>query len=85
MLIKIKSVIDYVFFNCKHSCNPNLDPQNVFVDTHDLRFPMVALFTNIHIKAGSELSWDYNYTPGTVDGTTMHCKCKASNCRRRLL
>lgn len=28
----------------QHSCNPNLFVQNVFVDTHDLRFPWVAFF-----------------------------------------
>ena len=30
----------------QHSCQPNLFVQNVFVDTHDLRFPWVAFFTN---------------------------------------
>ncbi|XP_051771513.1 histone-lysine N-methyltransferase SETDB1-A-like isoform X2 [Ctenopharyngodon idella] len=29
-----------------HSCNPNLFVQNVFVDTHDLRFPWVAFFAS---------------------------------------
>ena len=29
----------------QHSCSPNLYVQNVFVDTHDLRFPWVAFFT----------------------------------------
>ncbi|KAF5904308.1 histone-lysine N-methyltransferase SETDB1-A-like isoform X1, partial [Clarias magur] len=29
-----------------HSCSPNLFVQNVFVDTHDLRFPWVAFFTS---------------------------------------
>ncbi|KAL1475296.1 hypothetical protein MTO96_037396 [Rhipicephalus appendiculatus] len=27
-----------------HSCSPNVYVQNVFVDTHDLRFPWVAFF-----------------------------------------
>lgn len=30
----------------QHSCSPNLFVQNVFVDTHDLRFPWVAFFTS---------------------------------------
>ena len=28
----------------QHSCSPNVFVQNVFVDTHDLRFPWVAFF-----------------------------------------
>lgn len=30
----------------QHSCIPNLFVQNVFVDTHDLRFPWVAFFAS---------------------------------------
>jgi len=33
-----------------HSCTPNLMVQNVFVDTHDLRFPWVAFFANRHVS-----------------------------------
>lgn len=32
--------------NPQHSCSPNLFVQNVFVDTHDLRFPWVAFFAS---------------------------------------
>merc|ERR1712098_466411 len=28
-----------------HSCDPNVFVQNVFVDSHDLRFPTIAFFT----------------------------------------
>lgn len=38
------------YFN--HSCDPNMYIQNVFIETHDLHFPSLALFTNSHIKAG---------------------------------
>ncbi|KAK1805370.1 hypothetical protein P4O66_019680 [Electrophorus voltai] len=51
-----------------HSCSPNLFVQNVFVDTHDLRFPWVAFFTSKRIKAGTELTWDYSYEVGSVEG-----------------
>ena len=44
-----------------HSCNPNVFVQNVFVDTHDLRFPWIAFFTSTFVRAGGELCWDYNY------------------------
>ena len=38
---------EYDVFSCfylQHSCSPNVFVQNVFVDTHDLRFPWVAFF-----------------------------------------
>ena len=44
-----------------HSCNPNVFVQNVFVDTHDLRFPWIAFFASTFVRAGGELCWDYNY------------------------
>ncbi|RZF44065.1 hypothetical protein LSTR_LSTR011110 [Laodelphax striatellus] len=68
-----------------HSCNPNVFVQNVFVDTHDLRFPWVAFFASRFIEAGQELTWDYNYDVGSVPGKALHCYCGEANCRRRLL
>lgn len=38
------------YFN--HSCEPNMFIQNVFIDSHDLHFPHLALFTRTHVKAG---------------------------------
>lgn len=35
-----------LLFVLQHSCSPNLFVQNVFVDTHDLRFPWVAFFAS---------------------------------------
>ncbi|XP_058815373.1 histone-lysine N-methyltransferase eggless [Topomyia yanbarensis] len=71
------------YFN--HSCNPNLFVQNVFVDTHDLRFPWVAFFALSNIRAGSELTWNYNYDVGSVPGKVLYCQCGAESCRQRLL
>ncbi|XP_050358370.1 histone-lysine N-methyltransferase eggless isoform X2 [Nymphalis io] len=68
-----------------HSCSPNVFVQNVFVDTHDPRFPWVAFFALSHIKAGTELTWNYNYDVGSVPGKVLYCHCGASNCRGRLL
>lgn len=59
--------------------------QNVFVDTHDLRFPWVAFFALSHIRAGTELTWNYNYDVGSVPGKFLICQCGAENCRGRLL
>ncbi|XP_051013654.1 histone-lysine N-methyltransferase SETDB1-like [Acomys russatus] len=68
-----------------HSCSPNLFVQNVFVDTHDLRFPWVAFFASKRIRAGTELTWDYNYEVGSVEGKELLCCCGAIECRGRLL
>lgn len=68
-----------------HSCSPNLFVQNVFVDTHDLRFPWVAFFASKRIRAGSELTWDYNYEVGSVEGKVLLCCCGSTECRGRLL
>lgn len=71
------------YFN--HSCSPNIFVQNVFVDTHDLRFPWIAFFAANSLKAGTELCWDYNYTIGSVPDRKLYCNCGSSNCRGRLL
>ncbi|CAL8091204.1 unnamed protein product [Orchesella dallaii] len=47
------------YFN--HSCDPNLFPQYVFIDCHDLRLPQIAFFALRNIQAGEELTWNYNY------------------------
>ncbi|XP_044737579.1 histone-lysine N-methyltransferase eggless isoform X2 [Chrysoperla carnea] len=68
-----------------HSCSPNVFVQNVFVDTHDLRFPWVAFFAMSHVRAGVELTWNYNYDVGSVPGKVMYCHCGSEECRGRLL
>ncbi|XP_052801896.1 histone-lysine N-methyltransferase SETDB1-like isoform X2 [Mya arenaria] len=68
-----------------HSCQPNAFVQNVFVDTHDLRFPWIAFFAGQYISAGSELTWDYNYEVGSVHGKVLYCYCGSAECRGRLL
>ncbi|KAL2725053.1 histone-lysine N-methyltransferase eggless-like [Vespula squamosa] len=68
-----------------HSCDPNVFVQNVFVDTHDVRFPWVAFFALNYIRAGQELTWNYSYDVGSIPGKVIICKCGASNCRGRLL
>lgn len=67
-----------------HSCDPNLLVQNVFVDTHDPRFPWISFFAQKYISAGTELTWDYNYLLDSVPGKLLQCYCKSSKCRNRL-
>ncbi|XP_069745797.1 histone-lysine N-methyltransferase SETDB2-like isoform X3 [Narcine bancroftii] len=64
-----------------HSCDPNLMVQSVFVDTHNKNFPWVAFFANRHIKAGSELTWDYSYSEGTIPEEEIPCFCGSIKCR----
>ncbi|CAO1326729.1 unnamed protein product [Diamesa serratosioi] len=71
------------YFN--HSCQPNLFVQSVFVDSHDPRFPWVSFFASRTIKAGEELTWNYNYDVGSVPGKVLYCKCGSKNCRTRIL
>lgn len=71
------------FYN--HSCSPNVFVQNVFIESWDVRFPRVAFFTAQHIKAGTELVWDYSYEVDTVENRVLHCRCGSDECRHRLL
>jgi len=68
-----------------HSCSPNIFVQNVFVETHDPRFPWLSFFACENIEAGTELSWDYNYVIGSVPGKILECYCNSDNCKGRLL
>uniref|UniRef100_A0A8C7XTR8 Histone-lysine N-methyltransferase SETDB2 n=1 Tax=Oryzias sinensis TaxID=183150 RepID=A0A8C7XTR8_9TELE len=62
-----------------HSCQPNLFIQNVFIDSHDPVFPVVAFFTRRAVKAGTELTWNYSaYTPGLPQQKQE--SCTVSNC-----
>ena len=68
-----------------HSCDPNCFAQNVFVDSHDLRFPWLAFYSLRHIPANSEITWDYNYAVGCLPSKHIACYCNSDNCRKRLL
>uniref|UniRef100_A0A8C3VS64 Histone-lysine N-methyltransferase SETDB2 n=1 Tax=Catagonus wagneri TaxID=51154 RepID=A0A8C3VS64_9CETA len=68
-----------------HSCCPNLLVQNVFVETHDRNFPLVAFFTNRYVKARTELTWDYGYEAGTMPEKEILCQCGVNKCRKKIL
>lgn len=68
-----------------HSCDPNVFVQNIFVDTHDLRFPWVTFWAGQYIRAGTELTWDYNYEVDSVPDRVLYCYCNSAICRGRLL
>ncbi|XP_074942649.1 histone-lysine N-methyltransferase SETDB2 isoform X2 [Phalacrocorax aristotelis] len=68
-----------------HSCCPNLFAQSVFVETHNRSFPWVAFFTNRHVKAGTELTWDYGYEAGSMPEMEISCQCGVQKCRKKTL
>ncbi|NWX64120.1 SUV91 methyltransferase, partial [Promerops cafer] len=53
-----------------HSCDPNLQVYNVFIENLDQRLPRIALFATRPIRAGEELTFDYN-----MHGTCHTCPC----------
>ncbi|MBN3303484.1 SETB2 methyltransferase, partial [Amia calva] len=68
-----------------HSCSPNLFVQNVFVDSHDKNYPIIAFFTNRHVKAGTELTWNYMYKPGSCLKEEVPCHCGSDKCQKTLI
>uniref|UniRef100_A0A673HMG6 Histone-lysine N-methyltransferase n=1 Tax=Sinocyclocheilus rhinocerous TaxID=307959 RepID=A0A673HMG6_9TELE len=50
-----------------HSCDPNLQVYNVFIDNLDERLPRIAFFATCGIKAGEELTFDYKMKIDPVD------------------
>nr|XP_055024326.1 histone-lysine N-methyltransferase SUV39H1-A [Misgurnus anguillicaudatus] len=50
-----------------HSCDPNLQVYNVFIDILDERLPRIAFFAKRGIKAGEELTFDYKMTLDPID------------------
>jgi len=65
-----------------HSCDPNLQNYQVWIDSLDTSRPRIALFAKRKIYAGEELNYDYKYdlkTKGKRKSITCHCgskKCK---------
>ncbi|XP_071335676.1 histone-lysine N-methyltransferase SETDB2 isoform X2 [Trachinotus anak] len=66
-----------------HSCRPNLFIQNVFTDSHDPGFPIIAFFTNRVVKAGTELTWNYSANTQTtsLQKQEMPCLCGSNGCQ----
>ncbi|XP_029985608.1 histone-lysine N-methyltransferase SETDB2 [Sphaeramia orbicularis] len=68
-----------------HSCEPNLFIQNVFTDSHDPAFPVIAFFTRRALKAGSELFWDYSADTlsfaSSLQKQEVPCLCRSDGCR----
>ena len=72
-----KQVIDgdglAAFIN--HSCDPNCEPDEIN--------GRVFIFAIRDIKAGEELTYDYNLYDGELDDVAP-CSCRSQNCRRSM-
>ncbi|KAJ8247181.1 hypothetical protein GJAV_G00259680 [Gymnothorax javanicus] len=68
-----------------HSCSPNLFVQNVFIDSHHRDFPTVAFFSSRVVTAGTELTWNYSYDPGSVPEQEVPCQCGCKECQGVLI
>ena len=55
-----------------HSCTPNCEPDEIS--------GRVYVFALRNIKAGEELTYDYNLYDGELEDESI-CHCKAKNCR----
>ena len=72
-----------------HSCQPNLQVYNVFVDNLDPSVPRIALFARRAIEINEELTFDYQIQlqGGVDDSLNMSieerkiCHCGAKKCR----
>ncbi|XP_044534584.1 histone-lysine N-methyltransferase SUV39H2 isoform X2 [Gracilinanus agilis] len=76
-----------------HSCDPNLQVFNVFIDNLDTRLPRIALFSTRTIHPGEELTFDYQMKgSGDISSESIDlspakkrvrtvCKCGSVSCR----
>ena len=78
---KFSNIANYL----RHNCHPIVFVQNMFVDSLDIKFPWISLFTCSFVKAGQELCWDYGYVVGSVTDKVIRCNCGSEMCRGRLL
>jgi len=62
-----------------HSCNPNLENYQIFVDDLNPHKPRIAFFAKRDIKKGEEISFDYRYPVASTG--VIRCLCGADNCR----
>ncbi|XP_069739201.1 histone-lysine N-methyltransferase SUV39H1 [Phaenicophaeus curvirostris] len=76
-----------------HSCDPNLQVYNVFIESLDERLPRIALFATRPIRAGEELTFDYNMRVDPVDAESTRmdsnfglsgASCGSPRARRRI-
>ncbi|KAJ1720670.1 hypothetical protein LPJ53_004731 [Coemansia erecta] len=68
------------FFN--HSCDPNLEIRQAFVEHRDPRLHRLVFFTTRDIEPKEELVFDYDPSNDGVGKMTIRCFCGAKKCRK---
>ena len=63
-----------------HCCEPNLFVQSVFVE-YSRAVHRIGIFAARDIMPYEELTYDYGYVVGSVEGKTLRCLCGAPSCR----
>ena len=63
-----------------HCCEPNLFVQSVFVE-YSRAVHRIGIFAARDIMPYEELTYDYGYVVGSVEGKTLRCLCGAPGCR----
>lgn len=66
----------FYFSLLQHSCMPNVFVQNVFVDTHDLRFPWVS--SPLYHKFAQHWSKIFVLSPGETRRVSVTCSSEAA-------
>ncbi|KAJ1859778.1 hypothetical protein LPJ73_001692 [Coemansia sp. RSA 2703] len=68
------------FFN--HSCGPNMEIRQVFVEHRDPRLHRLVFFTTKDVEPKEELVFDYNLSSDGIGKATIQCFCGSDNCRK---
>jgi len=66
-----------------HCCEPNLFVQSVFVE-YSRGVHRIGIFAARDVMPYEELTYDYGYVVGSVEGKTLRCLCGAKGCRNFL-
>lgn len=78
-------IVSFARVACVCSCDWNLEKQLVFYDSLDITTPHMAFFAATDIEPFTELTFNYGYKPGSINGRRMECHCGAEKCQGFLL
>ncbi|KAI7830023.1 hypothetical protein BX661DRAFT_197728 [Kickxella alabastrina] len=70
------------FFN--HSCDPNMEIRQVFIEHRDPRLHRLAFFSTRDIDSGEELTFGYSPSASDEGTVSFDCYCGSNICRGRI-
>mmetsp|Transcript_19405 Transcript_19405/g.48327 ORF Transcript_19405/g.48327 Transcript_19405/m.48327 type:complete len:1968 (+) Transcript_19405:387-6290(+) len=84
--LDLNKIVDATKIGCmarfmNHCCQPNAYAKVIAVDTDYGQENKIVIFSNIDIKAGEEITYDYKFP---VEDGSLKCTCGAPNCIGRL-